>query len=82
MLLNKFNLSGLKLNNHHWGNKKIPIKSIIALINNKPNQDFQYVKILTISELVGYIQYFNTSLSINEIKSIADLFIALNKRKI
>jgi len=43
---------------HHWGERKIPIRNLIVLINQKPQQEFQYVKILTLHELLGYVEYF------------------------
>ena len=35
----------LGLDKHHWGDKKISIKNIIVLTNNRPKEEFQYVKI-------------------------------------
>lgn len=66
-------LSGnLKLSKHHWGEKKIPIRNLIVLINEKPREEFLHVKVLTLRELTGYIEYFNTSFSNNETQRIAD----------
>ena len=30
----------LRLDRHHWGDKKIPIKNLIVLTNIKPKEDF------------------------------------------
>lgn len=56
----------------HWGNRKIPIKNIIVFINNTPKEQFQFIKILGINELISYIQYFNSSFSTNETESLGD----------
>ena len=43
----------LKLQQHHWGERKIPIRNLIVLTNSKPNEEFQYVKVLTLNELLS-----------------------------
>ncbi|WP_396193374.1 nuclease-related domain-containing protein [Flavobacterium sp.] len=48
------------VNNHHWGNQKTPIRNIIVLINQKTEEKFNYVKICSLHELNGYIEWFNT----------------------
>ena len=62
---------------HHWGKRKIPIKNLIVLINNKPMEEFEYVKILTLDELVPYIEYFKPSMSKVETEEIADYLIKI-----
>ena len=69
----------LRLNQHHWGDKKIPIKNLIVLTSTKPKEEFQYVKILTIDELIGYIKYFKPIFSPDETKSIADMILHINE---
>jgi hypothetical protein len=69
------------LDRHHWGEKKVPIKSLIVLINSKPLQEFQYVKTLNINELIGYIKYFKPIFNNNEVSSIAAFLIELNEQK-
>lgn len=69
----------LRLNRHHWGNKKIPIKNLIVLTNTKPKEEFQYVKILTINELLTYLNYFKPIFSYTETKRIADMILRINK---
>ena len=69
----------LRLNQHHWGDKKIPIKNLIVLTSTKPKEEFQYVKILTVDELVGYIKYFKPIFSPDETKSIADMILHINE---
>jgi hypothetical protein len=63
--------SNLTLNQHHWGDRKIPIRNLIVLTNQKPSEEFQYVKILTLKELLSYVKYFKPSFSSKEIQMIA-----------
>ena len=71
-LLNvRVNMSLLALKQHHWGDRKIPIRNLIVLINNRPNETFQYVKIVNLNELLSYITYFEPCFSGKEVESIA-----------
>jgi uncharacterized protein YoxC len=60
----------LRLAHHHWGAKKIPIRNLIVMIGEKPKEEFKYVKVLSLDELVGYIQYFDQTLNGDEVRSI------------
>ena len=71
-----------RLTNHHWGERKIPIRNIIVLINNKPKEEFQYVKILTLNELQSYIDFFKPFFSTEEINQIANQLLRLNENYI
>lgn len=77
LLTKKTNL----LDKHHWGNRKMPIRNIIVLINQKPNEEFQYVKILTLSELCNYIECFKPNLSPKETQTIANYLLELNESR-
>ncbi len=81
ILADQFANTGLNLNQHHWGKRKVPIRNLIVLINSKPKEEFQYVKILTLDELIGYIKYFKPTFSMGETQDIADFFIRLTDRK-
>ncbi len=71
---------GLRIRRHHWGERKIPIRNIIVLTKTKPQEEFQYAKILLPSELAGYISYFKPVFSIQESAEIAQyLFNYSNK---
>jgi len=59
----------------NWGTRKIPIKRLIVLINQKPTEEFQHVKILTLNELLGYINYFEPSFSRDETQNIANYLL-------
>lgn len=65
----------IRLNSHHWGNKKIPIKNLVVLTNTKPKEDFQHVKILTVNELLSYVNYFKPIFSPQETKQIVDMIL-------
>lgn len=71
----------LKLNRHHWGSRKIPIRNLIVMIDSKPHEEFQYVKILTINELLGYVTYFKPSFSNQETQEIANYLLSLTNQK-
>jgi hypothetical protein len=67
----------LRLNKHHWGDRKIPIKNLIVLINHKPIEQFQYVQILTINELVNFVNHHELRFSIQEMQNIANYLLNL-----
>lgn len=68
----------VRLPQHHWGDRKIPIRNLIVLTNSKPNDEFQYVKVLTVSELLNYIRYFKPIFTIEETQTIADYLLNLS----
>lgn len=71
----------VKLKQHHWGNRKIPIRNLIVLTNSKPNEEFQYVKILTVSELLSYVRYFKPMFTSIETQAISSYLLNLNDQK-
>jgi hypothetical protein len=60
------------LNSHHWGNKQIPVRNIVVMINEKPKEEFKYVKVKTLNELYGYITFFDSIFSDSEVQSISE----------
>ena len=62
--------SNVNLTRHHWGSKKIPIRNIIVMINEKPKEEFKHVKVLSLNELNGYIKYFDEIFSEAEAENI------------
>lgn len=66
---------------HHWGDRKVPIRNLIVFINNKPTEEFQFVKILGLNELLGYVKYFTPCLSSKETQTIADFLLKMSSRK-
>ena len=71
MLLNsESRFNDFRLEDHHWGAKKIPIRNLIVMINEKPREEFKHVKVLSLKELIGYIQYFDQTFDGKEVRSI------------
>lgn len=68
----------LGLNNHHWGEKQIPIRNVVVMINEKPNEEFKFVKIKKLNELNNYINYFEPIFTQSEIKRIAEYLKSIN----
>lgn len=68
----------LRLDKHHWGDKKTPIKNLIVLTKTKPIEEFQYVKILTTNEIINYLNYFQPIFSTRETKKIAEIILQIN----
>ncbi|AXT58191.1 NERD domain-containing protein [Aquimarina sp. AD1] len=58
------------LNEHHWGEQKIPIRNLIVMINNKPKAKFKYVSIKLLRELNDYIKYFEPVLTEKQLNRI------------
>ena len=53
----------ITLNEHHWGEQRVPIRNLIVMINNKPSGQFKYVSIKLLRELNDYIKYFEPVLT-------------------
>lgn len=68
----------LKLQQHHWEDRKIPIRNLIVLTNSKPNEEFQHVKVLTLNELLSYVKYFKPLFTNAETQAIASYLLNLN----
>jgi len=64
--------NNINLKRHHWGSKKIPIRNIIIMTNEKPKEEFKHVKVLSLNELNGYIKYFDQIFNEAEVKNIFD----------
>ncbi|WP_424273342.1 hypothetical protein [Eudoraea sp.] len=59
------------------GEKKLPIWNIVAMINNKPKEEFKYVTIKKLKELNGYIDSFEPIFDDNEVKMISNYLIKM-----
>jgi len=70
----------LSLKQHHWGARKIPIKNLIVLINHKPVEEFQYVKVLTLNNLLSYVNYFKPCFSQKETQTVANYLLNFIKK--
>ena len=60
----------LRLKSHHWGAKKIPIRNVIVMTNEKPSGEFKHVKVVALKDLIGYLKFFDPVLASEEIESI------------
>jgi hypothetical protein len=60
---------------HHWGEKRVPIKNVIVLTNQKPPEEFQHTEVLSLHELLQYVKGFKSSLSTHETQNIIDYLI-------
>lgn len=65
------------LKRHHWGNKKIPLRNIVAMIHHKPKEKFQYVAIKKLRELNSYINHFEPLFNESEVHRIADYLMKI-----
>lgn len=70
--------SEVRLKKHHWGDRKLSVKNLIVMTNTKPKDEFQYVKVLTVGDLLGYINYFKPSFLNTEVEAIANFLIDIN----
>lgn len=68
MLLNSE--SNINLVRHHWGSTRIPIRNVIVMTKIKPKEEFKHVKVLTLNEINGYIQYFDEIFNNYEVEHI------------
>lgn len=77
MLLNKIVANGFSRLNHHWGAIQVPVKTIILMINKKPTQEFQHVKILALDEICNYIRYWKPVFAHDEVHEIANILLSI-----
>ncbi len=67
--------NNIALNDHHWGEQRIPIRNLIVMINNKPKAKFKYVSIKLLRELNDYIKYFEPVLTDKQFNRIKNYLI-------
>jgi hypothetical protein len=72
--------SDVGLAQHHWGRKKVPIRSIIAMTNSMPREEFQHVKVLSISKINAYITYFEPIFSDTEVERLFNHLCRLSNK--
>ncbi len=67
-------VSGESLANfsHHWGDRKISPKSILCLINHRPNQEFQYVTTLSENQIANHVMNQRQTFSQIEVNSLVE----------
>ncbi|WP_370477196.1 NERD domain-containing protein [Tamlana flava] len=70
-LNSEFEYNRLNLNAHHWGPKQIPIRNVIAMINEKPKERFKYVAVKSLYELTDYFNFFDPIFTKSEVNKIS-----------
>jgi hypothetical protein len=50
--------NAIRFNKHHWGEKKVSVRNVLAMANAVAKDEFDFVKLLPVNRLNGYIQYF------------------------
>jgi hypothetical protein len=81
LLNNEIGKLYLYLDKHHWGDKRVNIRNLIVMTNLKPKEEFQYVKVLTLDELINYINFFKPIYSTKETQKITDYLLRINEIK-
>jgi len=61
----------IEVGGHHWGDTSVPVRNILAMVGATPNTDFQFVKVLPLDRLPGYLAYFEPVLKDEEVENIA-----------
>ena len=70
--------SHLRLFNHRWGERKIPVRNIVVFTNNKPVEEFHHAKVLSLKELVRYIEYFKPVFTSEQTEEMAGYLLGIN----
>lgn len=60
----------VRLKYHHWGEKQIPIRNVIVMINQKPRENFKHVQVKRLDELIRYVEYFEPIMDNSEVNNI------------
>lgn len=68
VLLNSNSNKGLE--HHHWGDKKIPLKSIIVMTNSTVKEEFKHIKVISFKDLNGYVGYFDEIFTAKETENL------------
>jgi hypothetical protein len=61
--------------------RKVPILNVVVMTNSNPFSDAQYVRMLTLDQLIGYIRSFDPVFTGKETRKIAKYFIELSNKK-
>lgn len=62
---------------NHWGDRRISPKNILCLTNHRPDQEFQYVKILSENQIAQYVGNQGQIFSQREVNSLAEYLLSL-----
>jgi hypothetical protein len=63
---------GINFSRHHWGDKQLPVRNVVVMINQKPKEKFKFVQIKTLNELNKYITYFDPIFNDSEVSNICE----------
>jgi hypothetical protein len=74
----RFAKSGFRLFNHHWGERKIPVRNMVVFTNKKPVEGFHHVKVLSLKELTRYIDYFMPVFTSEQTEEMAGYLLEIN----
>jgi hypothetical protein len=58
--------------NNHWGSVQVPVANILLMMNATTNEQFQFVKILTESNLLNHITNRPVTLTNKQVKCLVD----------
>ena len=61
----------IRVKGHHWGERSIQVRNILAMVGAMPKTEFQYVKMMAVNRLKGYLEYFEPALNGSEVESIS-----------
>lgn len=61
---------------NHWGDRRISPKNILCLINHRPNQEFQYVRILSENQITQYVGNQRQVFSQREVESLVEYLLS------
>ncbi len=61
--------------NGKWGNQQISPKNFILLMNHKPVETYQFVKIVTLSEINNHLMYGDKIFSEKEVEELVEYLI-------
>ena len=67
----------ININTHHWGAKKIGVKNVIVMTQASTEEKFKFVTIKSLSDLNGYLTYFDHIYSNQEVMMIKDALLEL-----
>ena len=67
----------ININTHHWGAKKIGVKNVIVMTQASTEEKFKFVTIKSLTDLNGYLTYFDDIYSNQEVMIIKKVLIEL-----
>jgi len=76
-LLNRKNTAHSILKPHHWGQRKLPVHCVVAMVQHRPKERFRHVAIKTLHELNGYINCFDSLFDDEEVGRIGDYLLTI-----